>query len=65
MPEAGRTQRDRRGSGVVVRFVVEGEGGFTLVDCSVSPGFSWQGFELMQSGSDVARTLREAGGKVA
>lgn len=40
-------------------------GVFTLVDCSVSPGFSWQGFELMQSGSEVARTLREAGGKVA
>ena len=40
-------------------------GGFTLVDCSVSPGFSWKGFELMQSGSDVAHRLREAGGKVA
>ena len=40
-------------------------GEFTLVDCSVSPGFSWQGFELMQSGSEVARTLRDAGGKVA
>ena len=40
-------------------------GAYTLVDCSVSPGFSWQGFELMQSGSEVARTLREAGGKVA
>jgi predicted cupin superfamily sugar epimerase len=40
-------------------------GTYTLVDCSVSPGFSWQGFELMQSSSDVARTLREAGGKVA
>ena len=25
----------------------------------------WQGFELMQSGSDVAHRLREAGGKVA
>jgi len=31
----------------------------------VSPGFSWQGFELMQSGSEVARALRDAGGKVA
>ena len=40
-------------------------GDYTLVDCSVSPGFSWQGFELMQSGSEVARTLRDAGGKVA
>ncbi|MGR4874913.1 cupin domain-containing protein [Pseudoxanthomonas sp. LARHCG66] len=40
-------------------------GHFTLVDCSVSPGFSWKGFELMQSGSDAERTLREAGGKVA
>ena len=45
-------------------------GEYTLVDCSVSPGFSWQGFswqgfELMQSGSEVARTLRDAGGKVA
>ena len=45
-------------------------GEYTLVDCSGSPGFSWQGFswqgfELMQSGSEVARTLRDAGGKVA
>ena len=50
-------------------------GEYTLVDCSVSPGFSWQGFswqgfswqgfELMQSCSEVARTLRDAGGKVA
>lgn len=40
-------------------------GDYTLVDCSVSPGFSWRGFELLQGGSDVARLLREAGGKVA
>jgi len=40
-------------------------GDYTLVDCSVSPGFSWKGFELMQAGSEVARHLLDAGGRVA
>lgn len=40
-------------------------GDYTLVDCTVSPGFMWKGFELMEADSEAARHLREAGGKVA
>lgn len=40
-------------------------GDYTLVDCTVSPGFAWKGFQLLEAGSDVAHQLREAGGKVA
>lgn len=36
-------------------------GAFTRVACTVSPGFSWDGFELLDGGSDVADVLRRAG----
>lgn len=40
-------------------------GDYSLMDCSVSPGFVWKGFQLLEHDSETARHLREAGGKVA
>lgn len=37
-------------------------GDWTLVACTVSPGFVWDGFELMAGDSDAARALRSRGG---
>ena len=37
-------------------------GDYTLVNCSVSPGFMWSGLEILEEGSDTARELRSAGG---
>ncbi len=37
-------------------------GDYTLLTCSVSPGFLWEGMEMLRPGSDVERQLREAGG---
>lgn len=36
-------------------------GTFTRVVCTVSPGFVWDGFELLEPDSDVAHALAEAG----
>jgi uncharacterized protein len=35
-------------------------GDFTLVACTVSPGFVWQGFALLDVGSEVARAIAVA-----
>lgn len=40
-------------------------GEYTLMDCSVSPGFVWKGFQLLENDSETARHLREVGGRVA
>jgi uncharacterized protein len=40
-------------------------GDYSLMDCSVSPGFVWKGFQLLEENSEVARQLREAGVRVA
>jgi predicted cupin superfamily sugar epimerase len=40
-------------------------GDYSLMDCSVSPGFVWKGFQLLEENSEVARQLREAGARVA
>lgn len=37
-------------------------GGWTLVACTVSPGFVWEGFELLAGDSEVARALLSRGG---
>ncbi len=37
-------------------------GEYTLVACTVSPGFVWEGFELLGEGSDVADALARLGG---
>ncbi|HEY0502664.1 MAG TPA: cupin domain-containing protein, partial [Lysobacter sp.] len=36
-------------------------GAYTRVACTVSPGFVWEGFALLDSDSDVADALRRAG----
>jgi predicted cupin superfamily sugar epimerase len=36
-------------------------GEFTLVACTVSPGFAWEGFQLMASDDPSAASLRDAG----
>lgn len=40
-------------------------GDYTLVSCSVSPGFVWSGLEILDEGSDLALELRAAGGFVS
>jgi predicted cupin superfamily sugar epimerase len=35
-------------------------GDLTLVACTVSPGFVWQGFALLEAGSEVARAIAVA-----
>lgn len=37
-------------------------GDFSLVNCSVSPGFVWSGLELLDEDSATGRELRAAGG---
>lgn len=37
-------------------------GDFTLVACTVSPGFTWEGFTLLVEGSAEANAIRAAGG---
>lgn len=37
-------------------------GDYSLVTCSVSPGFVWSGLEMLDEQSDVANELRAAGG---
>lgn len=36
-------------------------GAFTRVVCTVAPGFVWDGFELLETDSEVAHALAEAG----
>ncbi|MEL1263776.1 cupin domain-containing protein [Pseudoxanthomonas putridarboris] len=40
-------------------------GDYSLMDCTVSPGFVWKGFQLLEENSEVAHQLREAGARVA
>jgi len=40
-------------------------GDYTLANCSVTPGFVWSGFEILDEGSDTARDLRAIGGLAA
>ncbi len=40
-------------------------GEYTLVNCSVTPGFVWSGFEILDEGSDIANDLRAVGGLAA
>ena len=40
-------------------------GDYTLVNCSVSPGFVWSVLEMLDEGSDLALELRAAGGFVS
>lgn len=40
-------------------------GEFTLVNCSVSPGFLWSGLEMLDADSALARELRLAAGQAA
>jgi predicted cupin superfamily sugar epimerase len=37
-------------------------GEYSLVNCSVSPGFVWSGLEMLEEGSQTERELRAAGG---
>jgi predicted cupin superfamily sugar epimerase len=37
-------------------------GDYSLVNCSVSPGFMWSGLEMLDEGSPLAEELRAAGG---
>lgn len=60
---------DRSGQGEPMHIVPAGHwqaaralGEFTLVACTVSPGFVWEGFELLSEDSDVARALLRVGG---
>ncbi|WP_411835007.1 cupin domain-containing protein [Pseudoxanthomonas mexicana] len=39
-------------------------GDYTLMDCSVSPGFVWKGFQLLRADSEVAHQIRAAGARV-
>lgn len=39
-------------------------GDFTLVACTVSPGFVWEGFALLEAGSDVSGAIAAAGGEL-
>lgn len=36
-------------------------GDYALVACTVSPGFVWEGFELLDGGSDLAARLHALG----
>ncbi len=36
-------------------------GEYTLVNCSVSPGFMWSALEMLDEGSDSARDMRASG----
>lgn len=40
-------------------------GDYSLVNCSVSPGFVWSGLEMLDESSDLAGELRAAGGLAA
>ena len=60
---------DRSGQGEPMWVVPAGHwqaarplGDYTLVACTVSPGFVWEGFEMLQAGSEVAHALVRAGG---
>ncbi|KAF1721072.1 cupin domain-containing protein [Pseudoxanthomonas wuyuanensis] len=39
-------------------------GEYSLMDCSVSPGFVWMGFQLLEERSEVADQIRAAGARV-
>lgn len=63
------TVLDRSGLGVPMHVVPAGHwqaarplGDYTLVACTVSPGFVWEGFELLGEGGDVVDALAKAGG---
>ncbi|HEY5802469.1 MAG TPA: cupin domain-containing protein [Lysobacter sp.] len=63
------TLLDRSGQGAPMHVVPAGHwqaarplGAYTLVACTVSPGFVWEGFELLAEGSDVAVILANVGG---
>lgn len=63
------TVLDRSGQGAPMHVVPAGHwqaarpmGAHTLVACTVSPGFVWEGFELLGEGSEVAIALAKAGG---
>lgn len=36
-------------------------GDYALVACTVAPGFAWEGFELLDAGSDIAARLHALG----
>lgn len=38
-------------------------GEYSLMDCSVSPGFVWMGFQLLEERSEVADQIRAAGAR--
>ncbi|WP_454829805.1 cupin domain-containing protein [Pseudoxanthomonas wuyuanensis] len=38
-------------------------GEYSLMDCSVSPGFVWMGFQLLEESSEVADQIRAAGAR--
>lgn len=40
-------------------------GEYTLVNCSVTPGFMWSGMEMLEEDSDTARALRSLGGSAS
>jgi predicted cupin superfamily sugar epimerase len=37
-------------------------GDYSLIDCSVSPGFVWSGLEMLDESSGLAHEIRAAGG---
>lgn len=64
-----KTVLDRSGQGAPMRVVPAGHwqaarplGEYALVACTVSPGFVWEGFELLREDSELARLLTRAGG---
>lgn len=62
------TTLDQSGRGAPMHVIPAGHwqaarplGEYTLVACTVSPGFVWEGFELLGEGSDVADALARLG----
>ncbi len=60
---------DRSGQGAPLHVIPAGRwqaarplGAYTLVACTVSPGFVWDGFELLGEGGEVADVLARLGG---
>ncbi|MFC3816601.1 cupin domain-containing protein [Lysobacter sp. GCM10012299] len=63
------TTLDQSGKGMPMHVVRAGHwqaarplGEYALVACTVSPGFVWEGFELLDANSDVAAVLSRLGG---
>ena len=40
-------------------------GDYSLINCSVSPGFVWSGLEMLDESSELARELRAMGGSAS